>query len=97
MSWRSVAKNPVRLIPRSSQILRCLSFRRPDQTPALSGALGPGYLPGKALVGRVGRPVMPSCWRAWLHLASLVEERGDLPGYPLEFLALAVVGDEVLK
>src|SRR5687768_14156493 len=38
---------------------------------------------------------MPSCRRAWLRLASLVEERGDLPGYPLEFLDLAVVGDEV--
>src|SRR5688572_14879144 len=38
---------------------------------------------------------MPSCRRAWLRLASLVEERGDLPGYPLVFLDLAVVGDEV--
>ena len=35
------------------------------------------------------------CGRAWLHLASLVEERGDLPGYLLEFLDLAVGGDEV--
>jgi hypothetical protein len=40
---------------------------------------------------------VPSSWRAWLHLASLLEERGDLPGYPLEFLVLAVVGDEVLE
>src|SRR5919197_576904 len=32
----------------------------------------------------------PSCWRAWLHLASLAEEHGDLPGYPLVFLDLAV-------
>ena len=43
----------------------------------------------------IARPVVPSCWRAWLHLARLVQERGDLPGYPLEFLDLAVVGDEV--
>jgi hypothetical protein len=43
----------------------------------------------------IARPVVPSCWRAWLHLASLVEERGDLPGYPLVFLDLAVVVDEV--
>ena len=43
----------------------------------------------------IARPVVPSCWRAWLHLASLVQERGDLPGYPLEFLDLTVVGDEV--
>ena len=35
------------------------------------------------------------CGRAWLHLASLVEERGDLPGYLLEFVDLAVGGDEV--
>jgi hypothetical protein len=41
------------------------------------------------------RNLQTSCWRAWLRLASLVQERGDLPGYPLEFLVLAVVGDEV--
>src|SRR6267143_977913 len=41
------------------------------------------------------RNLQTSCWRAWLHLASLVEERGDLPGYPLVFLDLAVVADEV--
>src|SRR5205823_11827833 len=46
-------------------------------------------------VNPIARPVVPSCWRAWLHLASLVEERGDLPGYPLVFLELAVVVDEV--
>ena len=41
------------------------------------------------------RNLQTSCWRAWLHRASLVEESGDLPGYSLEFLDLAVVGDEV--
>src|SRR5688572_18016830 len=41
--------------------------------------------------------VSASGWRAWLHFASLLEERGDLPGYPLEFVDLAVVGDEVLE
>src|SRR2546427_9528470 len=46
-------------------------------------------------VNPIARPVVPSCWRAWLHLASLVEERGDLPSYPLVFLDLAVVVDEV--
>src|SRR5688572_9459502 len=40
---------------------------------------------------------MPSCWRAWLRLASLLEERADLPGYPLEFVDRAVSGDEVLE
>src|SRR5688572_10627095 len=35
-----------------------------------------------------------SRWRAWLRLARLVEERGDLPGYDLEFLDLAVSRDE---
>src|SRR5437879_466189 len=43
---------------------------------------------------QIARPVVPSCWRAWLHLASLAEERGDLPGYLLEFVDLAVGGDE---
>src|SRR5881392_3680915 len=41
------------------------------------------------------RNLRTSCWRAWLHLASLGEERGDLPGYPFVFLDLAVVLDEV--
>src|SRR6266436_8425262 len=45
-------------------------------------------------VNPIARPVVPSCWRAWLHLASLVQERGDLPGYPLEFLDLAVRSEE---
>src|SRR5690348_8653962 len=45
--------------------------------------------------GLIARLVVPSCRRAWLHLASLVEERGDLPGYLLEFVDLAVGGDEL--
>ncbi len=45
--------------------------------------------------GLIARLVVPSCRRAWLHLASLAEERGDLPGYLLEFVDLAVGGDEV--
>ena len=48
-------------------------------------------------VNPIARPVVPSCWRAWLHLARLGEERGDLPGYLLEFVDLAVGGDEVLE
>src|SRR5882762_415067 len=70
----------------------------PDLVPLLHGEDSDGkYLDVNALQLRppLIRPVVPSCWRAWLHLASLVQERGDLPGYPLEFLDLAVVGDEV--
>ena len=44
---------------------------------------------------RAGGSQQTSCRRTWLHLASLVEERGDLPGYLLEFVDLAVGGDEV--
>src|SRR3954468_755923 len=41
------------------------------------------------------RSLQPSCWCAWLHLASLVEERADLSGDPLVFLDLAVGTHEV--
>src|SRR5205085_7851241 len=41
------------------------------------------------------RNLRTSCWRAWLRLGSLGEERGDLPRYPFVFLDLAVVVDEV--
>src|SRR6185503_19987533 len=40
-------------------------------------------------------PDLRSCRRAWLRHASLVQEHGDLPGYSLEFVDLAVGGDEV--
>ncbi len=50
---------------------------------------------GRTVAEQVIAVALPtSCWRTWLRLASLVEERGDLPGYPLVFLDLAVAGDE---